>query len=315
MTKLLEEYNKIVIVGFEHVGSHQMQKIRIALRGMAVCLNGKNTLMRKVINKFVRDHPGHPISELNAFVVGNVGFIFTNGDITEIRKVIDKNRVPAAARVGVFAERDVVVPPGPTGCDPGQTSWFQALNVPTKISKGQIEIVSELHLIKKGDRVGASEAGLLTKLNIKPFTYGLTLETIYDNGAIFEAKVLDITKDVLRAKFLNSVRRVAAISLATGYPTLASLPHSIGRSVKRMLAITAVTGVSLGKVSEKWDKLFTMDPEELKKLAAASASASAAAAPAAGGGKKEEKKVEKKEEAAEIDMGGGGGLFGDDAGY
>lgn len=62
-------------------------------------------------------------------MVGNIGFIFTNGELGAIRDVIEEHRVPAPARVGSVAPTDVKVPPGPTGCDPGQTSFFQVLQV------------------------------------------------------------------------------------------------------------------------------------------------------------------------------------------
>jgi hypothetical protein len=38
-------------------------------------------------------------------------------------------------------------------------------------------------------QVGSSEAALLQKLNIRPFTYGFTIQSIYDNGAIFSPEV------------------------------------------------------------------------------------------------------------------------------
>lgn len=79
--------------------------------------------------------PSRPF-RINAFpsqllnkIVGNVGFIFTNGDLGKVRDVIEEHRVPAPARVGSIAPIDVKVPPGPTGCDPGQTSFFQVLQV------------------------------------------------------------------------------------------------------------------------------------------------------------------------------------------
>jgi large subunit ribosomal protein LP0 len=103
---------------------------------------------------------------------------------------VKANVKAAPAKVGQVAERDVIVPAGPTGCDPGQTNWFQALNVPTKIVKGQIEIVSELKLITKGEKVGASEAGLLQKLNILPFTYGVQFLHVFMNGSVFDSLTL-----------------------------------------------------------------------------------------------------------------------------
>ena len=53
------------------------------------------------------------------------------------------------------------------------SSFFQALSIATKISRGTIEILSEVHLIKKDEKVGFSEAALLKMLNIFPFSYGV----------------------------------------------------------------------------------------------------------------------------------------------
>lgn len=263
MTELLDTYSKILIITADHVGSYQFQKIRIALRGTAVVLMGKNTLMRRVIQTKIdesEDPENHPFVCLLAAINGNMGFIFTNDDLNKITDVIEENRVPAAAKAGVVAESDVLVPPGPTGCDPGQTSWFQALNVPTKISKGQIEIVSELLLVQKGKKVGGSEAALLQKLGIKPFTYGLVLAQVYENGSIYDAKVLSITEDDLKAKFLTAIRQLAALSLATGTPTLASLPHSIGKAVRRCIAISVQIKYTFPQMAE-WTALLNPDVE------------------------------------------------------
>lgn len=51
--------------------------------------------------------------------------------------------------------------------EPGKTSFFQALGVPTKIARGTIEITTDLKLIEAGNKVGASEATLLNMLNIR----------------------------------------------------------------------------------------------------------------------------------------------------
>ena len=179
--------------------------------------------------------------------------------------------------------------------------------MPTKISRGQIEIVSELQLVTKGNRVTASEAALLQKLNIKPFTYGLVLKYVYDSGKVFSAAVLDITQEDMEQKFLTSLKRFAAIGLSLGLPSEATVPHSIGRALKRMIALSAACGYSFEQMKE-WDDLLNMDPEELAKLQAA-----AAAAGGGGGDAAEEKKEEEEEEAVDI---GGGDLFGgDEEGY
>ena len=41
-----------------------------------------------------------------------------------------------------------------------------------------MEITTDVNLIKTGDKVGASEATLLAKLGIKPFSYGLIVDYV-----------------------------------------------------------------------------------------------------------------------------------------
>jgi len=233
----LETYTRVLIIEIDNVGSKQIQNTRIALRGKAEIIFGKNTLIRKVFSDFIEQNEDHPYGQLLSYVNGNIGFVFTNGDLNEIREILESNKVPAPARVGAVAPVDVVVPAGPTGCDPGQTSFFQTLNIATKISRGQIEIVSDITLVKNGEKVGSSEAVLLQKLNISPFTYGMICKTVYDNGSVFDPAVLDLTDDDIVAKFATGLRNVAAISLEIGYPTLASIPHSLANAFKTLVAV------------------------------------------------------------------------------
>lgn len=295
---LLENYTKIFLVGVDNVGSNQIQQIRQALRNKAEVLMGKNTLIRKVFNTYVRSNPGHPLEQVIPLLKGNVGFVFTNADLNEVREVLESNKVPAPARVGSIAPIDVVVPPGPTGCDPGQTSFFQALQIGTKIQKGQIEITNEVLLTKKGEKVGNSEAALLQKLNIKPFSYGLVIQTVYDNGSLFDPAVLDLTEDDLCAKFVAGLRNVAAVSLEIGFPTLASIPHSVANAFKSLVAVVIELDT------------FSFEKADAYKAYLANPSAFASAAPAAAGGAAPEAAKVEEEEEEEADLGGGADMFG-----
>ena len=62
---------------------------------------------------------------------------------------------------------------------------------------------SNVQLIKPGDKVGASEATLLNMLNISPFSFGLIIQQVYDNGSVYSPEVLDITEDALHKRFLE----------------------------------------------------------------------------------------------------------------
>jgi large subunit ribosomal protein LP0 len=292
---LLDEYPKCFIVGADNVGSSQMQKIRISLRGHAVVLMGKNTMMRKAIRGHLEKNPN--LEKLLPHIKENIGFVFTKQDLSFIRDKLASNKVAAPAKAGAIAPCDVSIPAQVTNMGPEKTSFFQALQVPTKITRGTIEIINDINLIKKNDKVGASEAALLNMLNISPFHYGLSVKQVYDSGAIFDPEILDIKPEDLRAKFVNGVKNIAAISLQIGYPTVASVPHSIANGFKNLLSIAAVTGIEFEQA--KMLKEYLKDPS---KFAAAAAPAAEEAAPAA---KKEEKpKKEEKKEEEEEDMGG-----------
>ncbi|CAE7939619.1 RPLP0, partial [Symbiodinium sp. KB8] len=125
LTKFLLEYQKVFIVSVDNVGSKQMQQVRMALRGRAEILMGKNTTIRRVFRDFRRENPDHPALALEPYVEGNIGFVFTNDELTGVRDYLVENRVPAPARVGSVAPIDVFVEAGPTGADPGQTQFFQ----------------------------------------------------------------------------------------------------------------------------------------------------------------------------------------------
>ncbi|VEN49394.1 unnamed protein product [Callosobruchus maculatus] len=194
-----------------------MQQIRISLRGNAVVLMGKSTMMRKAIKGHLERNPA--LEELLPYIKGNVGFVFTRNDLVEIRDKLLENKVRAPARAGAIAPLPVVIPAQNTGLGPEKTSFFQALSIPTKISKSTIEIINDVHILKPGDKVGASEATLLNMLNISPFSYGLQVEQVYDSGTIFAPAILDIKPEDLREKFMAGVANLAAVCLAVGYPT------------------------------------------------------------------------------------------------
>jgi len=310
MVELLQKYKNIMICGIDNVGSNQMQRVRMALRGKACMLMGKKTLMRRIIEDeaatnpklkglLVKDYVASKKKECFKHIVENVGLIFCNEDLQGVRALIEGFKVPAPAKANTFAQCDVVVPAGPTGMDPGQTAFFQALNIPTKILKGAVEITSDVNLLKKGDRVTQSHSVLLARLKITPFSYSIKIHTVYEDGSIYDVKVLDTTPADLLNRFSRSANIVAAISLRLKYPTLASLPHSIVRAFQSILAIAIETEYSF-KQADKYKEMIK-NPGSFVQAAPAAA----AAAPV--------KKVEEVKKSSSSSAGGfGGGLFGDD---
>lgn len=298
LIQYMDEFPKMFLVGVDNVGSKQMQQIRQSLRGRAEILMGKNTMIRKAIRGHLESNPA--LEKLIPHIKGNVGFVFTKEELTDVRDLILANKVAAPAKAGAVAPLDVYVPKGNTGLGPEKTSFFQALAIPTKIAKGTIEILNDVHLIKKDDKVGASESTLLNMLKISPFSYGLVIQQVYEGGACFSPDVLDITSEDILSRFITGIVNVASVSLEIGYPTVASVPHSIINGFKNIAAVAVETEITFPQVEQL--KAFLENPDAFASLAPA-ADAASAAAPAEEA--KEEKKEEEEEEESDDDMGFG----------
>lgn len=285
---LIGQYPSIFIVNIDNVSSQQLHLIRQSLRGKGVVLMGKNTMVRRALRVIMPEFP--QFEKVMPFVRGNIGFVFTSGDLKDIREIIISNKVAAPARAGAVAPNDVYVPAGNTGMEPGKTSFFQALGIPTKIARGTIEIVNDVQVVSAGNKVGTSEATLLNMLNISPFTYGMSVVQVYDNGAVFPSSVLDIEEKTLIDGFVSGIKTIAAISLAINFPTIASVSHSLVNSYKNLLAVSLATEYEFEGSAKM--KEYLANPEAFAAAAPAAADAPAAAAEAAPEAAKEEEKEE-----------------------
>lgn len=184
--------------------------------------------------------------------------------------------------------------------EPGKTSFFQALGVPTKIARGTIEITTDLKLVEAGSKVGASEATLLNMLNISPFTYGMGVSQVYDQGNCFPPSVLDIEESQLLKAFSTAINTIACLSLAVNFPTLPSVMHSLVNSYKKVLAVTIETEYSWPEIEELKDRIANPD-----QYASAAVAETTTAAP------EEAEQVEEKppSENEDSEDEGFGGLF------
>jgi large subunit ribosomal protein LP0 len=230
---------------------------------------------------------------------GNTGLIFTNGDLSAISDILDTQVRAAPAKVGSIAPKGVIIPPGPTGMDPKQTQFFQALNIATKIVRAQIEIVNAVTIIVEGDKINPSQAALLDRLKICPFEYKMHIKSFMENGKLYSAKVLKIKPADVLAAFTTSASNLTAISLASGYMVSSAAPHLIINAFKNLAGASIASGYSFPAL-------------EAMKSAAKAAPAPAGGAPAASAPAAAPKKEEKPPVEEDVDM---GGMFGDDGDY
>jgi len=308
----LTKYKQCLIVKLENVTSSQVQQTRLALRqskkGDMVC--GKNTVVKKAIDIRLQapkeDDQDYElrkglytsvpqIEKLAAYCKGKVGFIFSDAPVHELRPMIESNRIPAPAKVGTISPIEVTIPAGPTGLDPSQISFFHTLSISTKIQKGQIEITKEFKVLEKGKKIGNSESAILTKLNIKPFSFGMEILYVYDDGSILTPEIFNLDPEALLGKIRNAANNITAISLAIGEPNVLSIPHMVINGFKQLAAAALETGLKIKAL------------ENLSTAAPATAAPTQAKTETKAAAPVEEKKPVEEDEAVEL-----GDMFGDD---
>jgi len=172
-----------------------------------------------------------------------VDSFFTKGSLADLRAKLLDNTVPAVAKTGSIAPEDVLLPKQVTNLEPTKTSFFAALDIATKITRGCVEILNPVKLCERGKKVGSSEAALLAMLDIKPFTYGLIINNCFD-GSLFAASYLDFTENDLFRSISVGISNLASLSLALSYPTLPAFPHVVATGFKNLLAVALETKYS-----------------------------------------------------------------------
>lgn len=300
----LGKYKTIVVISVMNVSASQIQLLRFNLRKKnSIMMVLKNSIVRKAIEMKSRkldenfEHYdefkkfGEPIPELDKIqdlLKGKVALVFTDEPVSELKPIIEANRVTRLAKIGQAAQHDVVVPAGPTGLEPSQVSFFHALQISTKIKNTQIEILKDVKVCDKGKPVTTSQSVLLKKLDIKPFSYGCEVLGAYDNGCILSSEVIALSTNDLLDKFKQGLTFFKALSVQTGMPNEASIPYLMLNAFKNIAAISTVSDYKI-KQLENMAKANEVKKEESK-------------------GKEDKKEVAKKEEvkeeikAEEVDM-------------
>jgi len=242
LTTLLARYPVFLIIKADNVGSLQLQTIRQSLRGRAEILMGKNTMIRKVLRETIEKIPS--LQEVLPYIQGNTGLVFTDKDVREVRSALLAVKVQRAAKPGAVAPVDVHISAGNTNLEPTKTSFFQALSIPSRINKGTISLDNGIHLIKAGQRVTHSQAALLQMLKMRPFQYGVSIRAVYDESGM-TSQFNEFSEENFFEAIHSAIANVAALSLRIGYPTQASIVHSMRVGHSHVAGLVAATSDDL----------------------------------------------------------------------
>ena len=252
--EFFKKYKNIVIADVKDISTDKIQKIRheIISLGETETLCGKTTVIQKAIHDMKEaskgDLPKHlPEKALEDFVEAMPGIhlliIFTNKDIAEISNITAKYIIEKQAKPGQISPVEIIIPAGPTGMDSSQIDYFQALKIPTKVMRNQLEITTATKILTVGQKITLSEINLMKKFNIKPYKHQMKIKKLLLNGKIYGEEILKVTNDYMKTKLEQGIKNVLGFSLAAHIPTQASAPHMISNAFRNICALSLGTNV------------------------------------------------------------------------
>ena len=296
--EFFKKYKNIVIADVKDISTDKIQKIRheIISLGETETLCGKTTVIQKAIHDMKEaakgDLPKHlPEKALEDFVEAMPGIhllvIFTNKDIAEISNITAKYIIEKQAKPGQISPVEIIIPAGPTGMDSSQIDYFQALKIPTKVMRNQLEITTATKILTVGQKITLSEINLMKKFNIKPYKHQMKIKKLLLNGKLYGEEILKVTDDYMKTKLEQGIKNILGFSLAAHIPTQASAPHIISNAFRNICALSLGTNVLIDATKNMKDAPKEAPKKEEKP-------------------KKEEPKKEEKppEDEDDIDIGG-----------
>lgn len=237
--ELVKEYPIVGVVNMEGMPTKQVQNMRATLRNQGIVLKmTKKRLLKIILKDSVKNKEG--IDALAEKMPGMPALILAKENPFKLYKQLQKSKSPAPAKAGQTAPKDIVVPAGPTGFAPGPIiGELGGFGIKAGIDGGKVAIKEDSTVAKEGDVISGKLAGILTRLDIQPMEIGLDLVNVYEDGSIFDKKVLAIDEDEYLANFVQAHQQAFNLSVEAGIINSANAEFLITKAAQsaRNLAV------------------------------------------------------------------------------
>jgi large subunit ribosomal protein L10 len=308
----------IAVVDLHGIPSAQLQQMRKRLRANASVMMSRNTLVDIAIDEAAKERPG--LEAMKGKIEGQCAVVATDMNPFRLFREMEATKSKAAARAGDVAPEDIEVRAGETSFKPGPiVGELQKVGIPAGIESGKVVIKKDKLLVKKGEKITAELAAVLPRLEILPMTVGMDLKAAFEDGLVYDRKVLDIPADYYTSMLALAGRNALALGVKVAYPTPETMRPLMSKAYRDALALSVKLAIPtkdnirilLGKAEAEMLALAARVPEigddRLKQKMA-----SAPAPQPSEQQKPTEAKEEKKEEkVSEEDAAAGlGALFG-----
>merc|ERR1711972_857938 len=199
LSTILEEYKKALVIKCDNLSSKQFQLIRRAIRDESVILMGKNTRIKRYVRAYLDEHKEYTKTwdSVIDHLAGNVGIVFTKGELTKVYKEISKYKP-----VTTEEKRDLL----------------------------------SVHTTKPIENMGPEIINQFNKLTIKVLDNGMVYDPriLELKDEDFEAKTLTAIRKIASISLVLSVPTSPAIpyKVLMGYKKVLSIAIAINYAIK-----------------------------------------------------------------------------------
>jgi len=231
LKELFRKYDKVVIFDFRELPANLMKDLRKKLYGKGEVIVIKNTLAKKALDEIIKEKPY--FKRLENFLEGMRALVFTQGDVFEIARLVDSIREKRPAKPGKIAPFDIVIPKGNTGLKPGPAMTdLRLANIPTRIIEGELWIMKDTVLVRKGQRISSQAAKVLQLLDIIPFEVKPKIIAAIDEENVIPSDILLIPLE----EYEKMINEAYISALNTAVHTSIPIPEAIELIVSKAIS-------------------------------------------------------------------------------
>jgi large subunit ribosomal protein L10 len=244
---LIKKNKTFMVCSIKSLPGKQYQAIKKKIREHAKVKVVKKSLVLRAI-----DNSGIEIKKIKKYVIEDSALLFSDIDAFELAGMLSQNKTPVGAKVGQIANEDIEVEPGATELVPGPViSELGALGLKIAIEDGKINIKEKKIIVKKGQPVNESAAGLMAKLDIKPFSVGFEPIAAYDNQDKKVYTGIKIDQEKTLEDMKQSYSKALGFAVGIAYVCSESLKFILGKASMQEKAILNLVNKSQSPPQEE----------------------------------------------------------------
>ena len=214
IAKVAGNYPNVALLNIRNLPDRILQKSKKQLRGKADFVVARNSTIIRALDASKKG------KELSAHMDFPTALVFTSMSPYQLFKFFKDNKTSVAAKPGMLAPFDIIVPEGETDLMPGPAlSELKGAGINAQIKGGKIIIAKDSVVAKKGAKISDNVCKALQKLNILPFEAMVNMVAAYDGKFTYTGSILDIDEHQLKADLIDSLAQSFNVSYNASFPT------------------------------------------------------------------------------------------------